>query len=129
MRQIILAVVGVMALAAAFELGRDHVSLQAGGKAKQRRVLYYVDPMHPAYKSDKAGIAPDCGMALAPVYADDPAAPLPSSASTQASPGSVSIDAATRQLLGIQLASVEQGGVTRISRVAGRALPEDTRVF
>ena len=29
-----------------------------------RRILYYVDPMHPAYKSDKPGIAPDCGMAL-----------------------------------------------------------------
>ncbi len=35
-----------------------------------RRILYYVDPMHPAYKSDKPGIAPDCGMKLVPVYAD-----------------------------------------------------------
>ena len=26
--------------------------------------------MHPAYKSDKPGIAPDCGMKLVPVYAD-----------------------------------------------------------
>jgi RND family efflux transporter MFP subunit len=26
--------------------------------------------MHPAYKSDKPGIAPDCGMKLEPVYAD-----------------------------------------------------------
>ena len=33
------------------------------------RVLYYVDPMHPAYKSSKPGIAPDCGMQLTPVYA------------------------------------------------------------
>ena len=38
--------------------------------ASGRRILYYVDPMHPAYKSDKPGIAPDCGMALEPVYAD-----------------------------------------------------------
>jgi RND family efflux transporter MFP subunit len=37
-----------------------------------RRVLYYVDPMHPAYRSDKPGVAPDCGMTLEPVYADDP---------------------------------------------------------
>lgn len=37
-----------------------------------RRVLYYIDPMHPAYKSDKPGIAPDCGMTLEPVYADAP---------------------------------------------------------
>jgi membrane fusion protein, copper/silver efflux system len=35
-----------------------------------RKVLYWVDPMHPAYRSDKPGIAPDCGMKLEPVYAD-----------------------------------------------------------
>ena len=27
--------------------------------------------MHPQYKSDKPGIAPDCGMKLVPVYADE----------------------------------------------------------
>jgi membrane fusion protein, copper/silver efflux system len=36
-----------------------------------RRVLYWVDPMHPQYKSDRPGIAPDCGMQLEPVYADE----------------------------------------------------------
>lgn len=35
-----------------------------------RKILYYVDAMHPWYKSDKPGIAPDCGMKLVPVYAD-----------------------------------------------------------
>ncbi len=43
----------------------------AGG----RRILYWVDPMHPAYKSDRPGVAPDCGMKLEPVYADEAAAP------------------------------------------------------
>src|SRR5262245_53315818 len=37
-----------------------------------RRILYYHDPMHPSYRSDRPGIAPDCNMALVPVYADDP---------------------------------------------------------
>ncbi|MFN7981315.1 MAG: efflux RND transporter periplasmic adaptor subunit [Vicinamibacterales bacterium] len=37
----------------------------------ERTVLYYVDPMHPAYRSDKPGVAPDCGMTLEPVYAPD----------------------------------------------------------
>lgn len=45
--------------------------------AKPRKVLYYVDPMHPAYKSDKPGIAPDCGMKLEPVYADEGTSPAP----------------------------------------------------
>ena len=39
--------------------------------APERRVLYYVDTMNPAFKSDKPGLAPD-GMALEPVYADEP---------------------------------------------------------
>lgn len=61
----------VVLLAAAFGGGY----LARGGNAGQpaatgRRVLYYIDPMHPAYRSDKPGIAPDCGMALEPVYAD-----------------------------------------------------------
>ena len=44
-----------------------------GGRSKsghERKILYYVDPMNPAYKSDKPGIAPGCGMPLEPVYAD-----------------------------------------------------------
>ena len=36
--------------------------------------------MHPAYKSDKPGIAPDCGMKLEPVYAEGGAIALPSAA-------------------------------------------------
>lgn len=39
--------------------------------AGERKILYYQDPMHPSYKSDKPGIAPDCGMQLVPVYASD----------------------------------------------------------
>jgi membrane fusion protein, copper/silver efflux system len=50
----------------------------AAPAASARRILYYVDPMHPAYKSDKPGIAPDCGMQLEPVYADADAAPAAS---------------------------------------------------
>jgi RND family efflux transporter MFP subunit len=34
------------------------------------KILYYMDPMHPWYKSDKPGLAPDCGMKLEPVYAE-----------------------------------------------------------
>lgn len=61
-------------LAAAFaggyllRAGRPATTAPAAPPA--RRVLYYVDPMHPAYTSDKPGIAPDCGMTLEPVYAD-----------------------------------------------------------
>lgn len=43
----------------------------------ERRVLYWQDPMHPQYTSDKPGKAPDCGMDLVPVYADQQAKPAP----------------------------------------------------
>jgi protein SCO1/2 len=33
-----------------------------------RKVLYYVDPMHPSYQSLRPGTAPDCGMRLEPVF-------------------------------------------------------------
>lgn len=51
-------------------LMRARRSEPAAQTAQGRKVLYWVDPMHPAYKSDKPGIAPDCGMKLEPVYAD-----------------------------------------------------------
>lgn len=63
-------------LAGAFVAGHGYgrwygPSSAAGGSAKGgRTILHYVDPMHPWYKSDKPGIAPDCGMKLEPVYAD-----------------------------------------------------------
>ena len=37
--------------------------------AGEGKILYYQDPMHRWYHSDKPGIAPDCGMKLVPVYA------------------------------------------------------------
>jgi RND family efflux transporter MFP subunit len=43
-----------------------------GGSPKGRTVLYYVDAMNPAFRSDKPGVAPD-GMALQPVFADEAA--------------------------------------------------------
>lgn len=71
----------VVAIAAAFAGGyvvraRKAAELSTTSGPKERKVLYWVDPMHPAYKSDKPGIAPDCGMALEPVYADEGASPV-----------------------------------------------------
>ncbi|PYP84585.1 MAG: hypothetical protein DMF61_19500 [Blastocatellia bacterium AA13] len=40
-------------------------------KKNGRKILYYYDPMHPSYTSDKPGIAPDCEMDLVPKYAEE----------------------------------------------------------
>ncbi len=57
-----------VAVAAAFWIGRRYPAQPAAKDG--RKVLYWYDPMHPAYRSDKPGIAPDCGMQLEPMYAD-----------------------------------------------------------
>lgn len=54
----------------AFNRAKSGGSAPSAGKPGERKILYWHDPMHPAYKSDKPGIAPDCGMKLEPVYAD-----------------------------------------------------------
>jgi hypothetical protein len=46
----------------------DHSQHQ---KKPERQILYWYDPMHPEYKAEKPGKAPDCGMDLVPKYADD----------------------------------------------------------
>ena len=128
MRRVILAIAVLAAIAASYAIGRRHPYPRTGG-APGRRVLYYVDPMHPAYKSDKPGVAPDCGMPLEPVYAADSGNAPPAPTLAQLPAGAVSIDEATQRLVGIRLAPVEKGGATYIIRVVGRVVPEDTRVY
>jgi membrane fusion protein, copper/silver efflux system len=78
----VIRIIGLLVvIAAAFTGGYIYKAVRSGtaGTAEKggRKVLYWVDPMHPAYKSDKPGIAPDCGMKLEPVYAEGGAAAAP----------------------------------------------------
>jgi Cu(I)/Ag(I) efflux system membrane fusion protein len=100
-----------------------HYLASSDAQAKSsRRVLYYVDPMHPSYKSDKPGIAPDCGMQLVPVYEGD-------NGKVAVVTQDVSIDAHAQQLGGIRVEEVRTGGTERMARVVGRVTPEDIRTF
>ena len=128
MRRMSLGIAVVVTIAASYALDRHYAYSQKGGKTG-RHVLYYMDPMHPAYKSDKPGIAPDCGMQLEPVYAEDTGSAAVSSPLAQLPAGAVSIDGATQQLLGIRLVPVERGSGTRTISAVGRVVPEDTRVY
>jgi Cu(I)/Ag(I) efflux system membrane fusion protein len=89
------------------------------------RVLYYVDPMHPAYRSDKPGIAPDCGMALEPVYAPDDRA-LSSGAGAG---GGVAVSPEQQRLIGMQVATVDASSGEERLRLFGRVTPDETRVY
>jgi membrane fusion protein, copper/silver efflux system len=128
MRRMSLAIAVVAAIAASYGLGRYNLHLQAGS-TQGRHVLYYVDPMHPSYKSDQPGIAPDCGMPLVPVFAEDAGTAPPASPLAKLPTRAVHIDDATQRLLGIRVAPVERSGATRIIRAVGRVVPEDTRVY
>lgn len=126
MRKISLTLVLIATAALAYRLGPYRSPSPTKGSVAKHRVLYYVDPMHPSYKSDKPGTAPDCGMALEPVYAGS----APSASDSAGRSGeAVSIDEKTQKLIGIRLASVERSAAARTLRVVGRVLPEDTRVY
>ena len=115
MRRMSLGLAVVVAIVASYALDRHHAYSQKGSRTG-RHVLYYVDPMHPGYKSDKPGIAPDCGMQLEPVYAEDAGNAPPSSPLPPLPAGTVSIDGATQRLVGIRLAPVERSSAARSIR-------------
>src|SRR5262249_41711102 len=117
------------AIGAAFVAGSWHSRQDAVSASglHGRRILYYVDPMHPSYTSDTPGIAPDCNMPLEPVYADGGAPPdVPPDAKKGAG---IVVDAARQQLIGVRVASVaSQAGVDRV-RLYGRVTAEETRIY
>ena len=73
MKQLTIVLVIAAAFVAGYGYGRWYgkPAPMAAAGGSPRKILYWVDPMHPQYKSDKPGIAPDCGMKLEPVYADE----------------------------------------------------------
>ena len=90
-------------------------------KPAEPKILYYQDPMHPWYHSDKPGIAPDCGMKLVPVYASEVAAP-------SLVPGSVEISPARQQLMGVTTAKAEYRALDKTLRTVGQVAMDETRL-
>jgi RND family efflux transporter MFP subunit len=94
----------------------------AASDPKERKVLYWVDPMHPQYKSDKPGTAPDCGSDLVPVYASEDTAP-------EEHPfGSFKISSQKLQLIGVQYGEVSYGPLAKTLRTVGRVTYDETRI-
>lgn len=124
LRKALYLILPVAVIAAGFVLASYRAKTT---EARGRRILYYVDPMHPAYRSDKPGTAPDCGMALVPVYADDTV--RPGRAAVAASPEVVRIDVDAQRLYGVRVAKVEKDAGHGTVRVFGRVAADETRVF
>jgi Cu(I)/Ag(I) efflux system membrane fusion protein len=138
--QSVLAVV----LAAGFFLAGVWYNQRAtvkGAVHEGRRILYWQDPMHPAYKSDKPGIAPDCGMRLVPVYVDGESGSGDGRASSSSesgsergsapsSTGSVHITPRQQRSIGLETETVTPtAGSVQTLRVLGRVALDEARIY
>lgn len=92
----------------------------SGTSAQNRKILYWYDPMHPAYKSNKPGIAPDCGMALVPKYADDDMSKMPA--------GTVIIPSDKQILAGVRTTVVESKPLMREIQTTAQIVADETRI-
>ena len=99
----------------------------AGATPTQRRILYWVDPMVPGYKSDKPGKSPFMDMDLVPVYEDGPS-PRGGSASVSGY-ASISISPERQQAIGIQLGTAEPRELTQTIRTVGRVALDETLLY
>jgi RND family efflux transporter MFP subunit len=122
----------VISIAAAFAGGFGYGRWYGvkAGKPGERKILYYVDPMHPAYKSDRPGIAPDCGMKLEPVYADGgPAASAQAQPDAEALPaGTIQISPEKQQTIGVRYGTAEYTTADETIRAVGKVAIDETRV-
>jgi hypothetical protein len=96
----------------------------AAAAKSERKVLYWVDPMHPQYKSDEPGKAPDCGMDLVPVYADGAAGP----AATVEGYAAITLPPGRQQAIGAATAPVERRELVQTIRAAGRVAVDERRL-
>jgi RND family efflux transporter MFP subunit len=90
-----------------------------------RRILYYQDPMHPSYRSDHPGVAPDCNMAMTPVYADDPVG-MEAEAGT---PAAIHVNAEQAIAIGLRTEPARQEAVAREIRTVGRVEVQESRRY
>ena len=88
---------------------------------KQPKILYYVDPMNPANKSDKPGKAP-CGMDLVPIYEEEQpgAGDLPA--------GTVKINPDKQQTIGVTFGEAAETDISKTIRAVGLATNDETKV-
>lgn len=123
MKKLAIVLVIAAAFAGGYGYGRWYGKTAPAGTS-ERKILYWVDPMHPQYKSDKPGIAPDCGMKLEPVYADSAAG----GAKEDQPPGTVEISPEKQQLIGVAFSTAAYETMADSIRAAARVTLDETRI-
>ena len=99
----------------------DTPGVSSKDAANNQKILYWYDPMHPAYKSDKPGIAPDCGMTLVPKYAED-------QGMTSMPMGTITISPEKQVLAGVRTTIVERKPLVRDIRTTAVIVVDETRI-
>jgi RND family efflux transporter MFP subunit len=124
MKRVLFAIVLLACGFAGGILMQSRFAGQAKGTAKSARtILYWYDPMHPAYHSDKPGIAPDCGMDLVPMYSDG------ASGTAGGLAGTINVPAGKQQTMGVETGFAEMSQGVKTLRAAGRVAVDETRVL
>ncbi|HTP35412.1 MAG TPA: heavy metal-binding domain-containing protein [Candidatus Acidoferrales bacterium] len=88
--------------------------------------LYWVDPMHPWYKSDKPGAAPVCGMKLVPVVPGEEA--RYERRANKLPEGSVQITSEKQQRIGVEYGTAEYETTRDSIRAVARVTLDETRI-
>ena len=120
----------VLLIAAAYLFGRYGTAvlhLPLGSREKPRKIVYYIDPMHPWYKSSQPGVAPDCNMKLVPVYAGEQAQYEQKQPAGMA-PGTVQITPEKQQLIGVEYGTAAYRGSVETIRAAAKVAIDETRM-
>lgn len=110
-RKTIAVGIGLTALAAGggYWLGaRQHLASSAATAENDRKILYYYDPMVPDQHFDRPGKSPFMDMQLVPRYADE-----------EPTEAGVKVDSSIIQNLGVRLANVARGPISRSVIAAG----------
>ena len=131
MRKIIITVLIIAIAAIAFMAGGWYGKDQAinSNPQTERKILYYIDPMIPGFRSEKPGVAP-CGMPLEPVYAEAGAGGEPIViGGPQQSPGAVKINWGRQQLIGVHANTVSIEPMSYTLRLYGKIVPDETKIY
>ncbi len=104
-------------------LRREPAAAAAGPAAAtppggERRILYWRAPMDPAFTSDRPGKSP-MGMDLVPVYADE---------AERRQPGTVRIDPAFAQTIGVRAEPVARRDIAQTIRTVGTLAHNDRQI-
>jgi len=84
---------------------------------REKKVLYWTDPMTPGYRSDKPGKSPFMDMDLVPVYADDDGVEGSST---------IRISQEKQQAIGVRVGKAEMRDLTKTIRTVGRVTFDET---